>query len=145
MDQQFDRMLDDQFAATFETNDVVQIDLPLNSFTLRSLSVGVSHTEADLPRGLELGEHVLLHDADTRTYFTAVVADIDFTIDDTLYRLQLGTRITSGEAAEWLSPVRERPAGGMTTRDVAQLLAALRRSQQGLVEAYRNYTSTELL
>lgn len=145
MDQQFERQYDNTRTEATANTDVVRIDLPLTPFTLRSLSVGVSHNDTPLLRGLDLGEHVLLRDPEARTYFTAVVADVDFTIDDTLYRLQLGTRITSGEAAEWLSPVRERPAGGMTTRDVAQLLTALRRSQQGLLEAYRDYTSTTLL
>ncbi|MEQ6903189.1 hypothetical protein [Nocardioides sp. YIM 152588] len=118
---------------------ILQIEVALTPFTQRSRSVGVSHYQHGLTRGLDLGEHVLVHDPATRTHFTGVVADIDFTLEDTLYRVELGTRITSGEAAQWLSPTRERPSGGLTTSDVAQLLTAMRRSQQGLLAAYREY------
>ncbi|TIC85959.1 hypothetical protein E8D34_12755 [Nocardioides sp. GY 10113] len=121
---------------------ILQIEATLTPFTQRSRSVGISHTDAGLPRGLDLGEHVLVHDPATRTHFTGIVADIDFTLTDTVYRIELGTRVTSGEAAQWLNPVRERPAGGFTTRDVAHLLAALRRSEQGLAAAYREYAAT---
>lgn len=120
-----------------------RIELALPVFTLRSRSVGVAHSDADLSRGLELGEHVLLHDPATRTHYTGLVADIDFSASDTHYRIQLGTRITAAEATQWLEPEQTVAHGGLTTGDVARLLASLRHSQKNLLEAYRSYVADE--
>ncbi|WP_141014515.1 hypothetical protein [Nocardioides sambongensis] len=122
---------------TAAARPVVRIELALTAFTRRSRSISISHLEHDLPRGLDRGEHVLLEDPTTRTHWTGIVADVDFSADDTHYRLELGTRITSAETAQWLDPGRSRPAGGLSTGDVAELLIALRRSQQGLRDTYR--------
>ena len=105
-----------------------QIRATLTPFTLRSRSVGVSHVGSGLERGLDLGEHVLLHDPATGVHHTAVVADIDFELEDTTYRLELGTRITAEEAAEWDLPAG-RPGEWVSTRDIVELLGALRRNR----------------
>ena len=64
------------------------LELRLTEFSRRSGSVLVSHSSLGLCRGLEPGERVLLDDAGT--WHTAVVADIDFDLTDTLYRLAIG-------------------------------------------------------
>lgn len=115
----------------------LRVEVTLSPFTLRSRSVGLSHATTSLPRGLDLGEHVLLHDPATRTHYTGIVADIDFSLDDTHYRIELGTRITAAEAQQWLEP--DTATSRVTAGDVARLLSSLRASQHGLLEAYRSY------
>jgi hypothetical protein len=98
------------------------IDIELSEFTRRSRSVVLAHRAAGLDRGLEYGERVLLHTGDE--YRTAVVADIDFELDDTRYRLILGGRVPAELA-------RERAADGavptisgrVSVHDVADMLA----------------------
>lgn len=106
-----------------------QIRAMLTPFTLRSRSVRVGHTGSGLERGLDLGEHVLVHDPAAGIHHTAVVADIDFELEDTTYRLELGTRITATEADERLAPRSERPTDRVTARDIAELLGELRRDR----------------
>ena len=106
-----------------------QITVSLSPFTRRSRSLAVSHVDQGLTRGLEPGEHLLVHDPVTDEHFTAVVADIHFELTDTGYRLQLGARITAAEAAEWLAPV-DAGEDRLTTRDMIDLLAELRRNER---------------
>jgi hypothetical protein len=113
-----------------------QIRATLSPFTLRSRSLRVSHVESGLPCGLDLGEHVLVHDPAAGLHHTAVVADVDFELDDTTYRLELGTRITAEEAAEWMLPADDRPEDRVTTRDIVELLGALRRSSSDVETAF---------
>lgn len=105
-----------------------QIVVALSPFTRRSRSLGVSHRDHYLSRGLEPGEHVLVHDPLADEHFRAVVADVEFELDDTTYRLEIGGRITADEADEWLSP----PAadGHLTTVEIVALLEELRRSER---------------
>ncbi|NYI45928.1 hypothetical protein BJ993_003008 [Nocardioides aromaticivorans] len=105
-----------------------QIVVALSPFTRRSRSLGVSHRDHYLSRGLEPGEHVLVHDPLADEHFRAVVADVEFELDDTTYRLEIGGRITADEADEWLSP----PAGDghLTTVEIVALLEELRRSER---------------
>jgi hypothetical protein len=105
-----------------------QIRATLAPFTLRSRSLRVSHVASGLTRGLEQGQHVLVHDEVSGTHHTATVADIDFELEDTTYRLELGSPITAMEAAEWLQPASARPTDRLTTADIADLLETLRRS-----------------
>ncbi|WP_435768346.1 hypothetical protein [Nocardioides sp. SYSU DS0651] len=112
-----------------------QIQAGLSPFTRRSRSLAVSHVEQGLSRGLEPGEHVLVHDPVADEHFTAVVADIHFELHDTGYRLELGTRITAGEAAEWLEPRPAADEDRPTTRDIVDLLAELRRSERDVSAA----------
>lgn len=106
----------------------------LSPFTRRSRSLAVSHVQQGLTRGLEPGEHVLVHDPAAGEHFTAKVADIHFELDDTDYRLELGTRITAAEAAEWLVP-SSAAEDRLTTRDIVDLLAELRRSERDISAA----------
>lgn len=110
-----------------------QIMVALSPFTRRSRSLAVSHTEQELARGLEPGEHVIVHDAHADEYFSALVADIDFDLTDTSYRLELGGRITPAEAAEWMAPPTND--GHLSTRDIVDLLAELRRSERSVSAA----------
>jgi hypothetical protein len=112
-----------------------RVVVELSPFTRRIRSLTVSHVAAGLPRGLESGEFVLVHDPADGADFTAAVADIDFEIDDTVYRLELGTRITADEAREWLAPEPAPTAGGqVTTRRLIDLLGELRSRERALQE-----------
>ena len=64
------------------------IETQLTDFTRRSRSLSIRHADTRLSRGLEYGERVLVRS--DREYRTAVVADVEFSIDDTHYRLVLG-------------------------------------------------------
>lgn len=110
-----------------------QFVVALSPFTRRSRSLGVSHRDHYLTRGLEPGEHVLVHDPLADEHFRAVVADIEFELDDTSYRLEIGGRITAEEADEWLVP----PAGDehLTTGEIVALLEELRRSERDVSAA----------
>lgn len=67
------------------------------------------------------------------------MADVDFELADTTYRLELGTAITAQEAAEWLLPVEELPADRVTIRDIAVLLSELRRSRRDVAAALADF------
>jgi len=110
-----------------------QLDARLGQLTLRARSLPVRHSAARLRRGLEPGEQVLVRDVPSGEYYYAAVADVDFEVDDTVYRLELGARITPAEAAEWLAPTRSAaPGGHVTTREIVELLAELRRGRSRL-------------
>lgn len=110
-----------------------QISVALSPFTRRSRSLAVNHRDQDLTRGLEPGEHVLVHDPVVDEHFNAVVADIHYDLDDTTYRLTVEGRITPAEAAEWLAPASDDET--LTTRDIVDLLAELRRGERDLSAA----------
>lgn len=110
-----------------------QINVALSPFTRRSRSLALSHQDHDLTRGLEPGEHVLVHDPVADEHFNAVVADIHYDLDDTTYRLTVEGRITAAEAAEWLAPASDDET--LTTRDIVDLLAELRRGERDLSAA----------
>ena len=112
---------------------VEQIVVALSPFTRRCRSLVVSHVEQGLVRGLEPGEHVVVHDPEADEHFTAVVADVDFELADTSYRLEVGTRITDAEAVEWLEPPTDD--GRLTTQDIVALLEQLRRSERDVTAA----------
>ena len=97
------------------------IDIELSEFTRRSRSVLLAHSESGLGRGLEYGERVLLHTGDE--YRTAVVADIDFTLEDTHYRLLLGGRVPAELALERAGNVTPAVSGEVSVHDIADLLA----------------------
>lgn len=97
------------------------IDIELSEFTRRSRSVVVAHGAAGLERGLEYGERVLLHTGDE--YRTAVVADIDFDLEDTHYRLILGGRVPAELAQERLEGTPAPVSGRVSVRDIADMLA----------------------
>jgi hypothetical protein len=109
-----------------------QIDVELGVLPLRSRSLPVRHSATTLAQGLEHGEQVVLRDRRTGHYFRAAVVDVDFELEDTCYRLELGARITSGEAAEAVAPAAAGGSRGdrVTARDLLEMLAELRRGRQ---------------
>jgi hypothetical protein len=118
-----------------EGNPMERVVVELSPFTRRSRSVAVSHLAAGLPRGLEPGEFVVVHDPADDADFTATVADVGFELEDTIYRLELGTRITPEEAAEWLAPTPSADeTGHVSTRRLLDLLLELRSGERALQE-----------
>lgn len=118
-----------------------QIVVELSPFTRACRSVPVSHhqlfLDQDLGRALEAGEHVLVHDPSAGEHFRAVVVDVYVEPADTTYRLDLGGRITAEEAAEWAADRAEPGADEdrLSTRDIVELLAELRRSERDIAAA----------
>ena len=101
------------------------IDVELSDFTLRARSMLVSHVSGSLARGLEPGEQVLLRDRG-RGWFSAYVADIAFEPADTVYRVEIGVRLTEEEAGERLGRRTASAVGSLTKQDVLDLLGDLR-------------------
>ena len=97
------------------------IDIELTEFTRRSRSVVLTHSSAGLTRGLEYGERVLLNTGDE--YRTAVVADIDFDLVDTQYRLILGGRVPAELALERADGTAPSVPGRVSVHDIAEMLA----------------------
>ena len=97
------------------------IDIELTEFTRRSRSVVLAHRESGLGRGLEYGERVLLHTGGE--YRTAVVADIDFDLEDTNYRLILGGRVPAELAQEKIDGTVASVSGKVSVHDIADMLA----------------------
>lgn len=101
------------------------IETQLSEFTSRSRSLAVSHTSTGLRRGLEYGERVLVRSGGT--YRTAVVADIEFTADDTHYRLVLGgvvpTQVAEDRLLGEINVAPARRPGTVTVEDIATLLS----------------------
>lgn len=114
-----------------------QIVVELSPFTRRARSILVSHVAQGLDHGLEPGEHVIVHDPLADDHTSAVVADVQFELDDTCYRLELGGRITAEEASEWIAPPADDDR--LTTRDLIDLLAELRRSERDVAEALAEF------
>lgn len=106
----------------------------VSPFSRRSRSLAVSHVGSGLPHGVEPGDYIVVHDPTDGADFTASVADIDFRLEDTVYRLELGTRITPTEAAEWLAPATDDTDAPMSTRRLMDLLGELRRRERALQE-----------
>lgn len=97
------------------------IDIALSDFTRRSRSVVLAHSAAGLGRGLEYGERVLLRTGDE--YRTAVVADIDFSLEDTHYRLVLGGLVPAELALQRAGGGNPRLSGRVSVHDIADMLA----------------------
>ena len=97
------------------------IDIELSEFTRRSRSVVIAHGSAGLTRGLEYGERVLLRTGGE--YRSAVVADIDFELEETHYRLVLGGRVPAHLALERIGDTTPAHAGRVSAYDVADMLA----------------------
>ena len=98
------------------------IDIELSEFTRRSRSVVLTHSDAGLNRGLEYGERVLLHTGGDE-YRTAVVADIDFSLEDTHYRLILGGQVPAELALQRAGAQAPTVSGRVSVHDVADMLA----------------------
>ncbi|WP_435747449.1 hypothetical protein [Nocardioides sp. SYSU DS0663] len=87
--------------------------------------VAVPHSSTRLAHGLEPGEGVVL-DSPSGEHHLATVVDLEFTLDDTIYVLEVGTRVPA-ETAERLATGAAEPAGEEGTTDVMRLLGELRR------------------
>lgn len=100
------------------------IETQLSEFTHRSRSLTISHSESGLKRGLDYGERVLVRSRGE--YRTAVVADIDFTAQDTEYRMVLGGHVPTQVAEEQLLGeinVSRPKHTKVTVEDIATLLS----------------------
>ncbi|MGA8257636.1 MAG: hypothetical protein WB767_13760 [Nocardioides sp.] len=86
----------------------------------------VHHTRTTLDRGLELGEDVVLLDVEGQ-FRSGTVVDVDFTLDDTIYQIELGVRLPSEAAAARLTNAPEAiPTAGVSVNSVLDLLGDLR-------------------
>lgn len=115
-----------------------QVEMQLSEFTLRSRSVAFGHRSTDLARGLEPGETIVVRDPATDHSYAAVVADVDFELADTVYRLEIGSRLAPEEVADWLEPGDDE-IDEMSTRHVMRLLGELRLSRQQLRDLVDSY------
>ena len=97
------------------------IEIELSEFTRRSRSLVLAHSASGLDRGLEYGERVLVNTGGE--YRTAVVADIDFTLDDTQYRLVLGGRVPPELVEEKTRNSVPAVSGRVSVHDIADMLA----------------------
>lgn len=118
-----------------EGKTVERVVVELTPFSRRSRSLAVGHVACGLPRGLERGEYVVVHDPTDGTDFTALVADLDVEPEETVYRLEIGSRITAAEAAEWQAPAADDDASApVSARRLMDLLGELRRRERALQE-----------
>jgi hypothetical protein len=97
------------------------IEIELSEFTRRSRSLVLAHSDSGLDRGLEYGERVLVNTG--AEYRTAVVADIDFTLEDTQYRLVLGGRVPPELVEEKVGTSAPAVSGRVSVHDIADMLA----------------------
>ncbi|MDP2773493.1 MAG: hypothetical protein Q8O61_08030 [Nocardioides sp.] len=86
--------------------------------------LNVPHRETRLERGLDHDESVIVLDVDGG-FHAAVVDEVDFTLDDTVYRLRMGARLSADLAADRLSGT-PMSVERLQVHDVADLLGELR-------------------
>lgn len=86
----------------------------------------VAHSETTLTRGLDLGEAVVLRAGGE--YRAAKVRNIEFGPDDTVYTLELGTRLPEELARQRLEGVSEEQD---PLHEVVDLLGDLRHDHPG--------------
>ncbi|GAB2873724.1 hypothetical protein [Nocardioides pacificus] len=84
-------------------------------------NIVVSHARTSLTRGLELGEDVVVRDAEGRRR-SASVTGFEFTEDDTLYVLVLGASVRGEDD--------DRPAQRTSVDDVVDMLEEIRRQRR---------------
>ncbi|MDF9717761.1 hypothetical protein INN71_17675 [Nocardioides sp. ChNu-153] len=99
------------------------IDIVLSPFARRARSVVLAHGATRLTRGLEPGETVVLRDEQGELH-TAHVADLDFDLEETYYRLAL-----DGPATGPGSPA-SAPAEPGSDDDLARVEELLRRARE---------------
>lgn len=100
------------------------VETEVAEFTRRSRSLLVSHTAAGLPRGLEPGEVVVVRSG--AEHWTGCVVDLDFTLDDTVYRLSLGGVVPADQAEALLCEDAAAEAPRVDVADVVAMLGSLR-------------------
>jgi len=111
------------------------IGIEMSELTRRSRSILLNHSDLALDRGLEPQEKVVLWDAVSGDYHSGTVADIDFSLDDTHYRLEIGIRLPEELALDRITGI---PASsrGLGTREVFALLRQLRDDAPGLTHLH---------
>lgn len=100
------------------------VETEVAEFTRRSRSLLVSHTAVGLPRGLEPGEVVVVRSGGE--HWTGCVVDVDFTLDDTVYRLSLGGVVPADQAEALLGEDTATAAPRVDVADVVAMLGSLR-------------------
>lgn len=101
------------------------VEATVSELTRRSRMLRVAHSSTALSRGLELGETVLVRDASG--YYSAVVADVEFELEDTVYLLALGGRVPEEQAEEKLAGrALAQDPGSLSLHDVIDLLGEAR-------------------
>jgi hypothetical protein len=68
--------------------------------SIRANELFVAHSDISLDRGFEPGERVVVKDARTGGAYAATVADAEYLLEDTVYRLVLRGRLPHGVAAQ---------------------------------------------
>ena len=101
------------------------ITLEMTEIAKRSRSALVHHSDLALDRGLEPLERIVIQDNLTGEYYAATVAEVQFELEDTDYRLEIGVRLPMELALDRLTGL---PGATqlMGTQRVADLLAQLR-------------------
>jgi hypothetical protein len=108
------------------------VDVTLNELARRSRVLLVRHTSTALTRGLCVDEEVVLHDA-SGDFFAGTVEDVDFEIDDTLYRIAVGVRLPEDLAQAWrerTSGAEQDDAGPLDMDRLVKLLGEARRARE---------------
>ncbi len=77
--------------------ELVEIALPTRLVVGATRVFPVLHSHTELTRGLEPAEEVVILDRDGE-YHAAVVEDVDFTLDDTVYVMRAGVRLPEDHA-----------------------------------------------
>ncbi|WP_110206936.1 hypothetical protein [Nocardioides daejeonensis] len=111
------------------------IGIEMSEFTRRARSILLNHSDLALDRGLEPGERVVLWDALSGDYHSGTVADIDFSLEDTHYRFEIGIRLPEDLALDRITGMPSS-SRGLGTREVFALLQQLRADAPGLVHLH---------
>ena len=98
------------------------IALPIERRSVTGSRLEVSHLAADLPRGLEPDEYVVLRDATCDRRYLGRVVGIDFTLEDTLYDVVVEGALAAAVADRYTADTDD-----VTTESVAALLRAMSR------------------
>jgi len=113
------------------------IDVMVSTRLLNGLAgtFTLAHASTDLTRGLNPLEEVVIRDLDGELH-AATVEDIDYTLDDTIYLLQVGVRLPPEIAEERLRQdgcaTSENPQDGVEgVQSIVDLLGRLRRRPRG--------------
>ena len=92
--------------------ELVEVALPTRLVVGPTRVFPLHHSRTTLTRGLEPGEELVVLDSDGE-YHAAVVVDLDFMADDTVYVLQTGVRLP-----EEIALARLEAADGVRPGDV---------------------------
>jgi hypothetical protein len=111
--------------------ELVEVALPTRLVVGATRVFPLHHSRTTLARGLEPGEELVILDADGE-YHAAVVVDIDFVLDDTVYVLQTGVRLPEELAVarlESVDGVRRGDVDGVVDL-IGEMLRRSRRAEE---------------